>query len=66
MCRPAVKIAEIAGRVLYSTMTVGKNPVTESQLLVYEVGILITEYNNNYDYDHKVVGTLLSQRLNHA
>lgn len=45
-------------------MTVGKNPVTESQLLVYEVGILITEYNNNYD--HKVVGTLLSQRLNHA
>lgn len=64
MCRPAVKIAEIAGRVLYSTMTVGKNPVTESQLLVYEVGILITEYNNNYD--HKVVGTLLSQRLNHA
>ena len=64
MCRPAVKIAEIAGRVLYSTMTVGKYPVTESQLLVYEVGILITEYNNNYD--HKVVGTLLSQRLNHA
>lgn len=39
-------------------MTVRKNPVTESQLPVYEVGILTTEYNNNYD--HKVVGTLLS------
>ena len=30
-------------------MAVGKNSVTESQLPVYEVGILITEYNNNYE-----------------